>query len=155
LRQVAEGLGIGAGDASALDPLWEALDDQADVLERLGHDEQAWSWERFAAEIDTMAAEVLVPSSALAPGSVRLATVDQAVGARPKSASLAGLEEGTSPARGAVEPFLALRSGDQPDRAARERFADEMLRFLRVLGAAEAGMTLVYPTTDPKGQELL
>ncbi len=30
-----------------------------------------------------------------------------------------------------------------------------MLRFLRVLGSAESGAVLIYPTTDSKGQELL
>jgi RecB family exonuclease len=155
LRQVAGGLGIGAGDGSALDPLWEALDDQTDALKRLGHDGQVWSWERFAAEIDAMAGEVLVPAAAPRPGSVRLATVDQAGGARAKYVILAGLEEGTFPARGAVEPFLALGPVDEPDRSARERFGGEMLRFLRVLGSADAGVTLVYPTTDLKGQEIL
>jgi RecB family exonuclease len=155
LHQVADGLGIGAGDASALDPLWEAVDDQSDVLERLGHGEQIWSWERFAAEIDAMTGEILVPAGTPRAGSVRLATVDQAVGARAKYVILAGLEEGTFPARSAVEPFLALAPGDEPGRAARERFAREMLRFLRVLGSTEASVTLVYPTTDLKGQELL
>src|SRR5262249_37910704 len=73
LRQVAEGLGLGAGDAMALDPLWEALGDQADMLDRLGHGEQVWSWERFTGEVDAMAGEILVPAPAPRPSSVRLA----------------------------------------------------------------------------------
>jgi RecB family exonuclease len=155
LRQVAEGLGLGAGDATALDPLWEALGDQADMLGRLGHGEHVWSWERFAGEVDAMAGEIRVPASAPRPGSVRLATVDEAVGARARYVILAGLEEGTFPARGAVEAFLALGPGDEPGRVARERYAGELLRFLRVLGSADSSVTLVYPTTDLKGQELL
>ena len=34
-------------------------------------------------------------------------------------------------------------------------FAREMALFLRVVGAADAGLVLAYPTTDSKGQELL
>jgi ATP-dependent helicase/nuclease subunit B len=155
LREVAAALGVGAGDSSALDPLWEALSDQSDMLERLGHGEQVWSWERFAAEVESLAGELSVPAATPRPGSVRLTTVDEAAGARARSIILADLEEGTFPARYAVEPFLALRPGDEPDQAARERFAGEMLRFLRVMGSADAGLTLVYPSTDVKGQELL
>ena len=102
-----------------------------------------------------MAGEIAVPAAGPAPGSVRLATIDQAAGARARHVILADLEEGTFPARHAVEPFLALGPGDEPDRVARERFGQEMLRFLQALGSADAGVTLVYPTADLKGQELL
>lgn len=155
LRQAADALGIGAGEPSALDPLWEALEDHSDALDRMGRGERVWSWERFAAEIDAMASEVAVPREGPKSGSVRLATIDQAAGARAKHVILADLEEGTFPARNAVEPYLALGPADQPDRAARERFGREMLRFLRAIGSAERSMTLVYPTADLKGQELL
>ena len=68
-------------------------------------------------------------------------------GARAEHVILADLAEGTFPAREAVEPFLALGPGDEPDRGDQDASSPkEMLRFLRVLGSADAGVILVYPT---------
>ena len=41
LRQVAGALGIGVGEVSELDPLWDALDDHSDVLERVGRGDRS------------------------------------------------------------------------------------------------------------------
>jgi RecB family exonuclease len=76
-------------------------------------------------------------------------------GARAAHVILADLAEGTFPARDAVEAFLAIRPGVPPDDATRQVFSREMLRFLRVIGSAEASLVLIYPTTDAKGQDLL
>jgi ATP-dependent helicase/nuclease subunit B len=155
LHRVAGELGMMDPSHSELDPLWDALDDQADMLERLGRGEQSWTWADFAAEIDAIVFEARVPPPVPAPGSILLATVDQAEGARASHLILADLAEGTFPARAAVEPLLALGPGDEPDRLSRLGFAREMLRFLRVLGSADREVILTYPTTDLKGQELL
>ncbi len=68
---------------------------------------------------------------------------------------LADLEEGVFPDRASVEPFLALAAGAEPDLASRMAYGREMCRFLHALGAARSTLTLVYPTTDHKGQEVL
>jgi RecB family exonuclease len=155
LRKVSRALGVGAGDESALDPLWDVLDDAADIWEKLGRGQVPWTWADFVAEVDAMAREVHVPALAPDPGSIPLATVDQAAGACAEYVILADLAEGTFPAREEVEPFLALGPSDEPDRTTQLAFAREMLRFLRAVGSAGAVLTLVYPTTDLKGQELL
>jgi RecB family exonuclease len=155
LRHVAQELGLGQPAASVFDPLWEALDDQADVLQRLARDEEALSWAEFAAELEAIIGETSVAPPPPAPGSIRLTTVDQAAGARARHVILADLAEGMFPAREAVEPFLAVGPRDEPDEFSRVAFAREMLRFLTALGSADEGVILVHPTTDVKGQELL
>ncbi len=52
LRRIARELGLGTPNEEALDPLWEALDDQADVLERLGQGARPWSWLAFVSEME-------------------------------------------------------------------------------------------------------
>jgi RecB family exonuclease len=154
LRRVAGELGMTGGVEPVLDTLWDALDDQADMLDRLARSEAPWTWAEFTTEVDAILGDLIVPT-APAPGSIRLATVDQAEGARADHVMLAGLTEGTFPAREAVERLLTLRPGERPDASSRLAFGGEMLRFLRVLGAARARVVLAYPTTDLKGQDLL
>lgn len=154
LCRVASELGMDTQEESTLDALWDALDDQTEMLDRLGRGAEPWRWARFATEVDAMLGEIeLVPTAA--SGSIRLATVEQADGARAEHIILADLAEGTFPAREAVEPLLALGPLDEPDSSSRMLFAREMLRFLKVLGSAGSGVVLAYPTTDLKGQELL
>jgi RecB family exonuclease len=155
LRRVSDALGVAAGDAEVLDPLWDALDDRTDVLERLGGDGQSWSWAEFVAEVGAVLSETCVPRPAAAPGSIAVATVELADGAGARYIIAAGLSEGAFPARAAVEQLLDLAPGDEPDLATRQLFSREMMRFLKVLGSAQEGVILTYPTTDLKGQELL
>ncbi|HZW32097.1 MAG TPA: PD-(D/E)XK nuclease family protein [Isosphaeraceae bacterium] len=145
----------GPSDSAGLDALRDALEDQADLLDRLGRGETLWSWPAFVREVESVVLELRAPAEPPRPGSVRMTTVDQVEGARARFVILADLAEGTFPARTAVEPFLALRPGARPDQAGRLAFSREMLRFLRVLGSAESGVVLIYPTTDARGQELL
>ncbi|MGC8639054.1 MAG: PD-(D/E)XK nuclease family protein [Isosphaeraceae bacterium] len=154
LRRLALELGLDRGEPPALEALWDALDDQTDMLERLDRDREPWSWAAFTGEVETILGEIEIAPSA-APGAIRLATVDQVEGARAGVVILADLAEGTFPAREAVEPLLALGPLDEPDEPSRKRFADEMLRFLKVLGSADSHVVLAYPSTDLKGQELL
>jgi hypothetical protein len=155
LRRVAKVLGIGAADPSGLDPLWDALDDVTDVLDRAGRGSEGWSWTEFALEIDAVVRELPVPEIGPLPGMIRLTTVDQAAGTRASHVILADLAEGSFPERPAVEPFLALGPFAEPDLGTRRLFAQEMLRFLQVVGSADHRLVLVYPTTDVKGQDLL
>jgi ATP-dependent helicase/nuclease subunit B len=148
-------LRLGGSDELGLDPLQDALEDQAGVLDRLGRGEAPWSWGAFVREVESMVLDFKVPGPPPRPGSVRMATVSETQGARARFVILAGLSEGTFPARDAVEAFLSLRPGAVPDEASRRVFSREMLRFQRVLGSAESGAVLIYPTTDVKGQELL
>jgi RecB family exonuclease len=163
LFHIATELGIGHpaanenGDSGAagLDRLRDALEDQAGVLEQLGRGQSRWSWTAFVAEVESSTMEWTAPPRPPAPGSVRVATVDETAGARAAHVILADLAEGTFPARDAVQAFLSIRPGVPPDDATRRTFSREMLRFLRVIGSAESSLVLIYPTTDAKGQDLL
>jgi RecB family exonuclease len=155
LRRIARELGIDRSDGPGVQALLEALDDQSDILDRLGRTNERWTWSAFVPEAELILNELRTPSPSPVPGSVRLATIDQAEGARAGWVILADLAEGTFPAREAVQGLLALRPGEGPDEACRASYSREMLRFLNVLGAARSGVILAYPTTDQKGQELL
>jgi RecB family exonuclease len=80
---------------------------------------------------------------------VRVATVGEAAGAEFEHVILAGLDEGTFPAREAI----VLDPESVPGATA--AYSGEMLRFLRVAGAARRGLTFVFPTADEHGQALL
>ena len=155
LIRIAESLHLGGSDGAGLDQLRDALEDQADILDRLGRGEASWPWPAFIREVESIVLEWNVPVPPPRPGSVRMATVGQAEGARAAFIILADLAELTFPASVAVEAFLSLRPGVLADEASRLVFSREMLRFLRVLGSAESGAVLIYPTTNAKGQELL
>jgi ATP-dependent helicase/nuclease subunit B len=153
LFRVSANLGIGG--AAGLDRLRDALEDQDGVLERLGRGDAPWSWSSFVAEVESFAMELTVTPQPPRPGAVCVATVDEVAGARAAHVILADLAEGSFPSRESVEAFLAIRPGVPPDAATRQAFSREMLRFLRVIGSAEASLELIYPTTDAKGQDLL
>lgn len=155
LRHATELLGIGRRDPRALEALWDALDDRAEVFDRLGRGTVAVTWRDFVEELTDLAAETPLPRPAPPPGSIRTATIDEIEGVRAGHVLVVGLEEGGFPRRPAVQRFLALKPGEEPDRAAREAYSAEALRFARVLGAADRGAHLFYPTTDAKGQPLL
>jgi RecB family exonuclease len=155
LLQVAEELGLMSRGGLELGPLREALEDHADVLQQVGRGEEVWAWEDFVEEFEAVVRETRRTIELPLTGFVRLATVDQAAGARARFVILADLKEGTFPVREAVEPFLALGPNDEPTLSGRRLYSREMLRFLRVIGAAEEGVIFLYPSTDLKGQELL
>jgi ATP-dependent helicase/nuclease subunit B len=168
LRHLAESLGIGTArqsgsraDRAALECLWNALDDQGEVLRILQGEEAFWSWAEFTSEVERLIRDLPLPPSPPSPGAVRLTTVDEAAGARASYVLLCNLAEGTFPAREALAPELAVvpdpdadGSTDAP-RAAWRGFAREMFRFLRVVGSAGQTLDLLYPTTDENGQALL
>jgi ATP-dependent helicase/nuclease subunit B len=155
LFRIAGSLHLGTPDGAGLDPLRDALEDQADILDRLGRGELPWRWSGFVREVESIVLDLKVPVPPPRPGSVRMATVGQAEGARAAFIILADLAELTFPAGDAVEAFLSLRPGVLPDEASRRTFSREMLRFLKILGSAESAAVLIYPTTNAKGQELL
>src|SRR5208337_360680 len=94
LRRVAEALGVAAAEAEVLDPLWDALDDRSDVLERLKRDGQSWTWAEFVAELGAVLSEASAPRQAAVPGSITVATVELAEGATARYVIAAGLSEG-------------------------------------------------------------
>ena len=154
-RRAVESLGIGRRDPAALETLWDALDDRAEVFDRLGRGTTAVAWREFVEELADVAPEACPPRPAPPPGSIRTATVDEIDGVRAGHVLMVGLVEGSFPRRPAVQRFLALKPGEAADDAARKAYSAEALRFARVLGAADHGAHLFYPTTDAKGQPLL
>ncbi|WP_337174006.1 PD-(D/E)XK nuclease family protein [Paludisphaera sp.] len=154
-RRAVESLGIGRDDPCALETLWDALDDRAEIFERLGRGAIAAPWEAFVEELTDVVAETPRPRAAAPPGSIRAASVDEIEGVRAWHLLVIGLGEGSFPRRPSVRRFLALRPGEAPDDEARRAYSAEALRFARVLGAADRGASLFYPTTDAKGQPLL
>ena len=153
---IMEVLRLGGPNGSGLDPLRDALEDQAGVLERLGRGEAPWSWAAFVREVESIVLDLKVPGPPTRPGSVRMATVSEARGCagsvrhpgRPGRGDVPGARR-----RRAVP--VAAPGRAIPDEASRRIFSREMLRFLRVLGSAESGVVLIYPTTDTRGQDLL
>lgn len=152
LRRLADALGLGRHDRDAIDALVLALDEHGAALDGSKRPGRTWTWPAFVAEVDRVARELERPTLTVPIGAVRFATVDEAEGARARHVILAGLAEGTFPAREAILPDRATEAGDVEPR---NRFGPEMLRFLRALGAAESGVTLTFPTTDERGQALL
>jgi RecB family exonuclease len=160
LFQMAHTLGIGYDDQKgfaqpALELLREVLEDQADIIRRTGHEAEVWTWPRFMAEIRSIVQRTWLTAAVRASGSILFTTLAEAAGARVPFVILADLVEGSFPSREAVEPFLSLRPGEQPSAGGRLAASREMLRFLSVLGTADTRISLVYPTTDSKGTELL
>jgi RecB family exonuclease len=143
LERAAGALGLGLKDRRALETLWEALADQAAVLEGLRKSEEVVSFEVFADEVSSLVHAINLVEEPVPPGTVVFATLDEAAGARARFVFLVNLSEGTFPSREAVE------SGEH------DGYAREMFHFLSVLGAADEGVFLVYPTRDDKGQEVL
>jgi CRISPR/Cas system-associated exonuclease Cas4 (RecB family) len=155
LRALAAVIRLGPADGrvdDGLDAFLNALDDHGAVLDRLGAGDRARSWAAFVREAVAMAGEVAPPAPLDPEGAVRMAAVDDAVGARASHVVLANLGEGSFPTREAIDPRLAPSADeDRPDVA----FGREMGRFLRAVGSAEKGLVLAYPTGDEHGQELL
>jgi CRISPR/Cas system-associated exonuclease Cas4 (RecB family) len=155
LRDLADGLGLGSPGDPALDHLFDALDDHGTVLERLGRGDRPGPWKAFTSEVEAMVGDLTMPAPDVPPGTIRMAEVDDMAGARADHLILANLAEGTFPTREAIDPRLALAPEEgepgRPDAA----FAREIRRFLRVVGSADLGLVLAYPTGDEQGQELL
>src|SRR5262249_44753556 len=118
------------------------------VREAMGRGEGVIPFAAFAEVVERLVAGLRVREALVTPGTVCVATPDEATGARVRFVIMANLVEGTFPTREAVEE--ADRAGG-PSRAYRR----EMARFLRALGSADQGVVLVRPTRDEKGQELL
>ncbi len=134
LRNVARGLGLEKPGATALDTLWDFLDDHALVLDRLGLADRLLSWRNFLEEVEAIVAEIPVPAASSPWASIQVTTVNRAAGVQADHIILADLVEGSFPERASIEPFLALRAGDAPGLHCRTTYGKEMCRFLRVHG---------------------
>jgi hypothetical protein len=154
LRELADRLGLGSTDE--LDTLWGALDDHGAVLDDLGS-QRPWSWADFTGEVEALAGDLEGVPTALSGGVVRLAALEDVIGARAEHIIVANLREGVFPVREAVAADLDANPGapTDPDRDGDTAYAREMLRFLRTVASARTSLVLVYPTTDAQGQELL
>ena len=154
LRQLAGSLGL---EPEPLEPLWDALDDQGWVRDRLGPAvaEESWTWAEFVGQVESTIAEVVAPPSDPAPGSIRIEAVRDAESARARFVILANLAERTFPGPEAID--LGVTPGDQPTTDGRPdlAYSREMLRFARVSGAAEESLVLAFPTTDVNGEPLI
>ena len=117
LRRVAGELGMDRAEESTLERLWDALDDQTDMLDRLGRGDEPWSWAAFTAEVDAILGEIeIVPAAA--SGSIRLATVDQAEGRGPSMSSSPTSPRGPSrPGRPSSRSWRWGRSTSRTRRA--------------------------------------
>lgn len=163
VRALASTLGLDAdAGAPALARLFEALEDHAATLDALGRGREVVDWPDFVRDAAALVREAPPTPTPAGPGCVRVATVDEAAGAAARHVVLAGLEEGSFPAREAIDldPAASVPEGDDEGappavRPADAAFARELRRFLGVAGMARASLSLVYPTTDEKGQSLL
>jgi RecB family exonuclease len=152
LHRLARALGLDEKGSDALDRLWLALDDHAGVLEALSSERgRRLSYSAFVAAVEGLTAEARNVEERIAPGTVVMASVDAAAGARARAVVLANLAEGAFPVREAVD---AGQDGDDA-LGVSPAYSREMVRFLRVLGSADDRVVLVYPTRDEKGQEVL
>ncbi|SIN98064.1 PD-(D/E)XK nuclease superfamily protein [Singulisphaera sp. GP187] len=157
LRNLASSLGIGAIDDPLLEALWDALDEHGAVLEGLGQAGQTWTWTRFTREVESLTAELAGPPLPCAPGTIRLAEVDEVAGSRAPWIFLANLGEGMFPTRDSIDLSRTTATEEEAQSVAQANpaFAREMLRFLGVVGSADTGLVLAYATSDAQGQELL
>jgi RecB family exonuclease len=147
VQDLADRLGFSASSPEALERFWDALEDHASVLDGLGRGSRSMSSEVFIGAVDAIASEVVWEDRAIDPGSVVVTTLDRAKGARARHILLVNLAEGTFPSRESVE--------SSPGRSSSTAYAREAESFLRVIGSAGESLTLVYPTRDEKGQEML
>jgi ATP-dependent helicase/nuclease subunit B len=153
-HRLAVALGI---ESDALEPLWDALDDQGWVRDRLGVAiaEESLSWPEFVRQVEAIAAEVVTPSPDRIPGTIRIESVREAEGARARFVILANLAERTFPSPESIDLETTLDAPPTPAERPDLAFSREMLRFARVSGSAEEQLILAFPTTDVNGETLL
>ncbi len=147
LRHLAELLEI---DPTELEPLGDALDDQAEVRDRLGATsaDRVWSWAEFVSQVDSTVQSLELPRPAADPGTIRIESVAAAEAVRARRVILTGLAEQTFPGSDAID---LDRLNDRVSLA----YSREMFRFARVAGSAEDHLTLAFPTSDSSGEKLL
>ena len=149
-RRLSVGLGL---EPSRLEPLWDALEDQGWVRQRLGFAiaEESWRWPEFVARVEATIAEAGGPPSRSSAGMIRILPVREAEGARARFVILANLAEQTFPSPESIDIDAPPALGGPPDLA----YSREMLRFARVAGSADERLVLAFPTTDVNGEGLL
>ncbi len=153
-HRLAVSLGI---ESDALEPLWNALDDQGWVRERLGVAiaEESLTWPEFVDQVEAIVAEVVTPPPDRIPGTIRIESVREAEGARARFVILANLAERTFPTPEAIDLETTVDAPPAPAERPDLAFSREMLRFARVAGSAEEQLILAFPTTDVNGETLL
>lgn len=120
-----------------------------------------WPHEQFLDRLGELAALATRPRSPASVGQVQVLAAGSAAGLQYDHLYLLGMGE-----RGFPDLSVAARLYDDSDRAAfrgvgldvdvaAERFPAEKLLFLRLVLGVRRSLTLSYPATDEKGQELL
>lgn len=148
-RSLASAIGLRASEP--LNALFDAIDDRSALLEQLRAGDEIIPADAFLAELRLLAKDSDATSTSPRRAGVRLATVDELRGTQFSHVIAAGLGEGTMPNREALIEGKRTR-GDDGYRFA---LAREMERFLTLVGSAAESLTLVYPTSDERGQPLL
>jgi hypothetical protein len=134
-------------DDPAIDTLRQAVDDRGVVLDRLGRRNIKISWDAFVRGLEKLIRQTEMPGGREEGRStVRVISAEDAKGVSARHVVLAGMGEGMYPSRSELEDDEERR-----DLA----YAREMSRFRRLIDIASDSLTLIYPTTDEKGQDLL
>jgi ATP-dependent helicase/DNAse subunit B len=167
VRAFAQDLGINAAaadeprDATALDRLWEELDEWVRVDRLLHKGRRLLDRAEFQRTLQALAAEAGLPRTPRGPGRVRVLPALLARGLRVPYVFMMGIGERSFPRLMAPHDFFdeqerqAFRDAGLGFPGVADRMPDEMLLFYQVVTAAERRLVLSYPAVDDKGQELL
>lgn len=115
---------------TALEHLFQGLEDEADVLDELDQGELLWPWEAFVLRVVASARELEFADPDDFSEGVAVATIDEASGACVDHLLIVDLAEGTFPDRSAVEAMLAsvidapLEDDDADDSDSLDRSTD-------------------------------
>ena len=145
LFTLCEELGLAA--STSLDVLRLALDDQGEILRRLGRESAIWSWAAFVAELTATIRDLGSPTPAKVDLSIPIVEPGGIIGVTCRHLILYKLGEGAFASAASIE-----QDDDESTCTATQR---EMLTFFRVVNAPSDSLALVYPTADASGQELL
>ena len=147
--RLAHSLGLGGPGDIALETFWNALNDHAAVA--VGSNAGIQEYHDVVKSVRELVAEIAIETSDVASGAVVFTTVENAAGARASHVILANLSEGTFPTKNVVK---GAEDSVDPSNVG-YAFSQEMALFLSVIGAADHSLTLIYPSRDEKGQEIL
>ena len=138
---------LGLANSAALDILRLALDDQGEVLRRLGRGSAIWSWAAFVAELTATIRDLGGPEVPTLDRSIPIIEPRGVAGVTCRHLILFKLGEGAFASADSIE-----QDDEESVSTATQR---DMLTFFRAVNAPSDGLTLVYPTADASGQELL
>ncbi len=100
---------------SALEHLFQGLEDEGEILDSLDHGDLAWPWEAFVRRVVASAREIEFADPVDYSRGVATATIDEAAGVCADHVLIVDLAEGTFPERSAVEAMLSSVIDTPPD----------------------------------------